>query len=133
MWFWGVFIKKYRTPIFRGILIFTLFFSRELWACTSPTGVEGQMTLISTAMRYCNGTSWVAMNDTVIGPACGELGRVEYVSGEIVYCNGSQWVRTAPVVDQGTCSAAEGGRFYYDTSGKYYWFCNGSAWRRMGP
>lgn len=103
--------------------------------CTSPTGVAGQMQWIaaSSAVKYCNGTTWVTMNNTATATACSSAGAIQYVSSEIMFCNGSVWVKTAPATDHGTCLATAAGKFYYDPTGTYYWFCNGANWRRMGP
>lgn len=104
-------------------------------ACASPAGVAGQLQWIaaSAAVKYCNGTTWVTLNNTNTGLTCSVAGVVQYVSSEIMFCNGVNWYRTAPVVNHGACAAAQAGRFYYDTGGTYYWFCNGANWRRMGP
>lgn len=103
--------------------------------CASPVGVAGQLQWIaaSSAVKYCNGSSWVTMNNTATATACSSAGQIQYVSSEIMFCNGSVWVKTAPTTNHGTCTAATAGKFYYDTGGTYYWFCNGANWRRMGP
>ncbi len=102
-------------------------------ACTSPAGVESEMKWIAPNMKYCNNTVWQAMNDTVTGTACTGAGKLQYNTGKVQYCNGSFWVESAPNTDHGACAPAQAGYFYYDTTGKYYWFCNSANWRRMGP
>ncbi|MFS4459370.1 hypothetical protein [Bdellovibrio sp. HCB2-146] len=104
-------------------------------ACASPVGNAGQLQWIaaSGAVKYCNGTTWVTMNNTNTGLTCSVAGVVQYVSSEIMFCNGTNWYRTAPVVNHGACAATLAGKFYYDSVGTYYWFCNGANWRRMGP
>lgn len=104
-------------------------------ACTSPVGVEGQMQWIaaSSVVRYCNGTSWVSMDNTLTATSCSSIGAIQFVSSEIMFCNGSVWVKTSPATNHGACIPAEAGRFYYDTTGKFYWFCSGTNWKRMGP
>ena len=104
-------------------------------ACASPVGNAGQLTWIaaSSAVKYCNGSTWVTMNNTATATACSPAGKIQYVSSEIMFCNGSVWVKTAPLTNHGTCTAALAGKFYYDSGGTYYWFCNGANWRRMGP
>ena len=104
-------------------------------ACTSPTGEAGQIQWISasSAVKYCNGTSWVTLYDSVTATACSTVGSISFTSGEIMYCNGTYWVKSAPATNHGACVAGDSGKFYYDTTGGYYWFCTGSYWRRMGP
>lgn len=103
--------------------------------CASPVGVEGQMQWIaaSSVVRYCNGTSWVSMANIATGTACSSAGAVQFVSSEIMFCNGSVWVKTSPATNHGACASTAAGRFYYDTTGNYYWFCSGTNWRRMAP
>lgn len=116
-------------------LVFSLAFSSLAFAdCTSPSAVEGQMTLVSNEMKYCDGTAWVTMNNQNTGSGCsGSVGTVRYNGGNIQYCNGSTntWWRTAPTTNFGTCAASDAGRFYYNTGVNYYWFCNGANWRKM--
>jgi hypothetical protein len=104
-------------------------------ACNTPVGSAGQMMWIAgqVKVKYCDGTNWVAMNDTATATACSTAGQISYVSSEIMYCNGSVWIKTSPATNHGACAVGIAGNFYYDTTGKYYWFCNGSNWRRMGP
>lgn len=103
--------------------------------CSSPAGNSGQLMWIaaSAAVKYCNGTAWVTMNNTNSGIACSTVGAIQYVSSEIMFCNGANWYKTAPPTNHGACAAAQAGKFYYDTGGTYYWFCNGANWRRMAP
>ncbi|MFN7729242.1 MAG: hypothetical protein ACK5P7_08810 [Bdellovibrio sp.] len=116
-------------------LFASLTVSKSYAQCTSPAGVAGQMQWypLTSQVRYCNGTSWFAMDNTVIGPTCSGLGKIQFVSSEILWCNGSNWVRTAPAINHGVCVPGDAGKFYYATVGNYYWFCNGSNWRRMAP
>ncbi|MNS98428.1 hypothetical protein D3C72_1327940 [compost metagenome] len=104
-------------------------------ACASPAGSEGQLMWIAASLKvkYCDGTNWVSMNDTATATACSKAGQVVYSSSEIMYCNGTVLVKTAPATLHGACAVGIAGKFYYDVTGNYYWFCNGSNWRRMGP
>jgi hypothetical protein len=127
---------------FKTILFFLiLILAQPVYSqCTSPTASNGQMMWVSGAsqVQYCRGTSWVAMNNTNTGTACSIAGAISYVSSEIVWCNGSNWMRTTGSSAEGSCSGGQAGYFYYDVGGSswygnlsYYWFCNGSAWRKM--
>lgn len=126
-------IKRQLTKILMLSAFFVLSFSSwDAFAdCTGPAAKEGQMQWVTSDVRYCNGTSWVTMNNGTTGATCTKAGEVRYVSGEIVYCNGANFIRTSPIVNHGACAGTDAGRFYYATVGKYYWFCNGSNWRRM--
>lgn len=117
------------------ITIMLLFTSKSSAACSSPSGTAGQLQYVSGfgQVRYCNGTSWIALDNTATATGCSTLGAVSFVSGEIMWCNGSVWVKSAPTTNYGACAGSDSGKFYYDTGGTYYWFCNGSNWRRMGP
>lgn len=91
------------------------------------------MKWIAPNMVYCNNTAWQAMNNTVTGTACTGAGKVQFNSPKVQFCNGSFWVETAPNVNHGACAAIDGGKYYYDNVGKYYWFCSSTNWRRMAP
>lgn len=96
------------------------------------------MTWVGTTMQYCYGTAWRALNNTLATSVACTPKTITYRNNEIHYCNnaGNGWVQTAPLTNWGACGAAvlPAGRFYYDTSGKYYWYCSGtSQLRRMGP
>lgn len=135
----GVFRQgsRIRSGAFRffGIAAFTVFFIDLAGAanCTSPAGIEGEMQWIAPNMKYCNGTGWQAMNNTVTASTCSTTGQISYNSSKVQFCNGTNWVETAPTTNYGTCTAVDSGKFYYDTTGKYYWYCNATNWRRMGP
>ncbi len=124
--------------IFNGFTALLLTFGISSWAqaaCTSPAGSSGQLQWIpaATAVKYCNGTTWVTMDNTATATACSPAGKIQYTSSEIMFCNGSVWVKTAPATNHGACAVAIAGKFYYDSTGTFYWFCNGTNWRRMGP
>lgn len=104
-------------------------------ACAAPVGSEGQLTWIAASLKvkYCDGTNWISMVDTATATACSKAGQIIYSSSEIMYCNGSVLIKTAPAINHGACAVGIAGKFYYDITGNYYWFCNGSNWRRMGP
>ena len=123
-----------KTSLFTAMVLFLLGIGTTAEAaCASPVGNAGQLQWISPNVKYCNGTTWVTLNNTATATSCTVAGEIKYISGEIMYCNGSVWVKTAPATNHGACTTTTPGYFYYDTGGTYYWFCNGSNWRRMGP
>lgn len=135
----------WKTPLLNssllmGLMLILLGFSPDASAaCTSPAGNAGQLQWISPNVRYCDGTSWLPLNDTSLGTACTKAGEINYASGELRYCNGSVWIRAGHPTLHGSCTTRSPGYFYYDQTGfwadgkAYYWFCNGTNWRRMGP
>lgn len=116
-------------------ILFVMLSPAAFADCTSPAATAGALQWVTafSQVRFCNGTSWVALNNTTTATGCSVTGAVQYVSGEIMWCNGSVWVKSAPSTDHGACAAAQAGYFYYSGSDTYYWFCNGANWRRMGP
>lgn len=123
------------TKTFLMGVLFTFAGSLAFADCASPVGYAGQLMWMSSTvnMKFCNGTSWITLNGTSTGTACTEAGKVEYRSSQIVYCNGTNWLQTAPLTNYGACAVGIAGQFYYSNTDNYYWFCNGSNWRRMGP
>lgn len=127
-----------------------IFLLPSLWAqpafanCVSPAAVDGQILYIHPLLKYCEGTTWRDFNNTNSGVACSQQGRIEYISGDLRYCDGTTWRWTANAINHGngggTCHAGVTGRFYYASTGsgayygnqRFYWYCNGANWRRMG-
>ena len=125
------------------LLLASIFLSWNFaHACTGPAGTAGNLQMVSTTLKYCDGTNWLDVNGTSTGVSCtGNTGRIENRSGELQYCNGTNWIATANAIDHGSCSGQGAGYFYYSStpSGAYYsnltfyWFCDGGTqWRRMG-
>lgn len=118
-----------------GILTISLFLSQLAWgACASPAGVEGEMVYTSNVVKYCDNTNWVDMDNANTGSSCaGSAGTIRYNATYVEFCSGATntWWRTSPNQNQGTCVAGDAGKFYYESGGKVYWHCTGSAWRRM--
>lgn len=111
-------------------------------ACATPTGSAGQLQYISGTLKFCDiADTWRDVNGTSTGVSCaGETGKITYRTGQIQYCNGTNWIQTSNTIDHGSCVGTTAGYYYYSSTGSgvyysnltYYWYCNGSNWRRMG-
>ena len=129
--------SKMVTTLFIGAVGFAvMFFTPQVFAdCTSPTGLDGDMQWNSgsSRMQYCAGTAWQSTADVNTAVGCSSVGKITYRSSEIDYCigNAGTWYTTAPATTYGSCAAGLAGKYYYDSTLHYYWFCNGTAWRRM--
>jgi hypothetical protein len=100
-------------------------------ACTSPTGVAGSTAYFSSALHFCNGTTWRALTFEDTGAPCAVgAGRVTLDSGNIRVCNGTNWIRMNSSVTDGTCST--NGRMQYDSGNTRMEYCNGTNWLVMG-
>lgn len=110
---------------FYFLIFLFVIFNKQLFACTSPSGVAGQIQWIATQSKvmWCDGSNWRDPSQSAVGTcAAGEAGLITYSAGDLRYCNGSNLISMKGSVD-GAASGAVAGSFSY--SGGMYRFSDG--------
>lgn len=146
--------KKYIFNIGFALLAGSLLPCLAKAACTAPAGVNGQLLYIAPYLRICNNTTWLTAgnypvyNSSVVALTCtaGEAGKFNHANvgygyvNEVLtantnvlrFCNGTNWKQATGAGYTGpTCTGAEAGKFYYNTTRLNYSYCTGTYWQEL--
>lgn len=114
------------------LLVLILSPSSAFAVCSAPSGVAGQLQLVTGKIRYCNDTSWIDTSVATLTSCSGTgAGTITYNSG-LQYCDGTNWISMmGPTLS--SCAGTTAGTYNYDSAVGHYRVCDGTNWKRMSP
>lgn len=83
-------------------------------------------------MKYCyDGTNYRNVDSTSTAVACTTLGQIEYSAPNLRFCGtGNLWRKMEGATSFGAC-ASGAGYYYFGSANQYYWYCDGTNWKRV--
>lgn len=114
--------------ILNTVLVFSFLSSLASAACTSPSGVSGQITWTGGAVKFCNGTDWKSTVHMSVSSCSGTAaGTFTYSASKYQYCDGTNWMSMKGSA-MTSCSGTPASTLTWDSGSSVVKFCDGTNW-----
>ena len=115
------------------VTLLGLMFSYQVFSCTSPTGVAGQLSWVPAQLKvlWCDGTNWIDPTVSTTSSCSGvTAGTIRYFSGATHFCNGTNWISMKGNLIN-SCSGVTAGTIRWDSALTAMKMCDGANWYKL--